>query len=231
MKKGCLFSLFLVATLVLNAQLPKLSRKEQKEGWYLLFDGTSSKGWKKADGKPFPAKGWKFIDGVMLLDTAAGRAGDIVTEESFSDFELSLEFKITDGSNSGIKYFVFPNSSLGCEFQILDDDKHPDAKMGKDGNRKQGGLYDLIAPAPTKKDKPVGEWNVARIVSKGSHVEHWLNGVKVVEYERGSPEFKALVAGSKYKNNKGFGEVAQSPILLQDHGDTVAFRNIKIRKL
>lgn len=231
MKKIFLVSLFIVAATTLNAQLPQLSRKEQKKGWHLLFDGTSSKGWKKADGKPFPVKGWQIVNGVLQLDTTTGRGGDIVTEESFSDFELILEFKITEGSNSGIKYFVFPNSSLGCEFQILDDEKHPDAKMGKDGNRKQGGLYDLIAPASTKKDKPIGKWNVARIVSKGTHVEHWLNGVKVAEYERGGPAFKALVAGSKYKSNKGFGEVTASPILLQDHGDPVAFRNIKIRKL
>ncbi len=231
MKKGFLLFVVFGAAISLNAQLPKLSRKEQKAGWQLLFDGSSTSGWKKADGKPFPAKGWTIHNGVLQVDTAAGRGGDIVTEESFSDFELSLEFKISEGGNSGIKYFVLPNSSLGCEFQIIDDAKHPDAKLGKEGNRRQGGLYDLIAPAPAKKAKPAGEWNVARIVSRGSHVEHWLNGVKIVEYERGSPEFKALVAGSKYKNNKGFSEVTQSPILLQDHGDVVAFRNIKIRKL
>lgn len=231
MKKGFLIVLFLVTVLSLHAQLPSLSRKEKKQGWYLLFDGTSTKGWKKADGKPFPTKGWKISSGVLELDTTTGRGGDIVTDETFSDFELSLEFKISEGSNSGIKYFIFPNSNLGCEFQILDDEKHPDAKLGKDGNRKQGGLYDLIAPSAAKKDSPVGEWNKARIVSKGTHVEHWLNGVKTVEYNRASQEFKALVAGSKYKNNKGFGEAAQSSILLQDHGDPVAFRNIKIRKL
>ena len=231
MKKGFLIALFLGTVISLHAQLPTLSRKEKKQGWYLLFDGTSSAGWKKADGKPFPSKGWRISNGVIQLDTTTGRGGDIVTEETFSDFELSLEFKISEGSNSGIKYFIFPNSSLGCEFQIIDDEKHADAKLGKDGNRKQGGLYDLIAPAPTKKDKPIGQWNAAKIVAKGSHVEHWLNGVKVLEYDRASPEFKALVAGSKYKNNKGFGEVAQASILLQDHGDPVAFRNIKIRKL
>ena len=231
MKKGFLLLVVLGAAISLHAQIPKLSRKEKKAGWQLLFDGSSTEGWKKADGKPFPTKGWTISQGVLQVDPATGRGGDIVTEESFSDFELSLEFKVSEGGNSGIKYFVLPNSSLGCEFQIIDDAKHPDAKLGKDGNRKQGALYDLIAPAPAKKEKPAGEWNVGRIVSRGSHVEHWLNGVKIVEYERGSPEFKALVAGSKYKNNKGFSEVAQSPILLQDHGDVVAFRNIKIRKL
>ena len=231
MKKTLTLFLVLGMVMSLYAQLPALSKKEQKKGWYLLFDGSSAKGWKKADGKPFPSKGWVINNGVMQLDTTSGRGGDIVTEESFSNFELSFEFKLTEGANSGIKYFVFPNSSLGCEFQILDDEKHSDAKLGKNGNRKQGGLYDLIAPAANKKDKPIGAWNTARIISKGTHVEHWLNGIKVVEYERGSAQFTALVAGSKYKTNKGFGEVAASPILLQDHGDIVAFRNIKIRKL
>ncbi|HEX7846885.1 MAG TPA: DUF1080 domain-containing protein [Chitinophagaceae bacterium] len=231
-KKVFMLSTALMMTMLLYAQLPALSKKEQKQGWQLLFDGTSSTGWKKADGKPFPAKGWIIDNGVIQVDTSkGGRGGDIITEESFSDFELTLEFRVTEGANSGIKYFVFPNSSLGCEFQILDDEKHPDAKLGKNGNRKQGGLYDLIAPAAGKKDKPIGEWNSLRIVSKGKHVEHWLNGTKVVEYERGGAAFSELVAGSKYKNNKGFGEAAASPILLQDHGDIVAFRNIKIRKL
>lgn len=231
MKKAFMLSTALMMATLLYAQLPVLTKKEKKKGWYLLFDGASSNGWKKADGKPFPVKGWIIDNGVIQVDTGKGRGGDIVTEESFSNFELTLEFKLAPGANSGIKYFVFPNTSLGCEFQILDDDKHPDAKMGKNGNRKQGGLYDLIAPAAGKKDKAIGEWNKARIVSKGTHVEHWLNGIKVVEYERGSPAFAALVAGSKYKNNKGFGEATASPILLQDHGDVVAFRNIKIRKL
>lgn len=231
MKKASLLLVLFGMATAMYAQLPKLSRKEKKNGWQLLFNGIDSKGWKKADGKPFPSKGWTINNGTLLVAPQLGRGGDVVTEESFADFELVLEFKITEKANSGIKYFVFPNSSLGCEFQILDDEKHPDATMGKNGNRKQGGLYDLITPSATKKDKPVGEWNQARIVSKGSHVEHWLNGKKIVEYERGSDAFKHLVAGSKYKNNKGFGEVAQSPILLQDHGDEVAFRNIKIRKL
>jgi len=213
------------------AQVSKLTGKEIKQGWILLFDGTSSKGWKKADGKPFPTDGWNISNGVMKVDSVKNNGGDIVTEQEFSDFELTLEFQVDKGSNSGIKYFIFPNSSLGCEFQIIDDDTHPDAKLGKNGNRKQAGLYDLIAPAPNKKDKPVDQWNKASIIAKGNHVEHWLNGIKVVEYERGSEAFRSLVAGSKYANNKGFGEVASSSILLQDHGDVVAFRNIRIRKL
>ncbi len=220
-----------MATQFAVAQMPKLTKKEQREGWQLLFDGTTFKGWKKANGQPFPEKGWVIGNGVLRTDTAAGRGGDIVTDELFTNFELVLDFKIAPGANSGIKYFLFPNSSLGCEFQILDDELHPDAKLGIDGNRKQGGLYDLIAPDATKKDNPPGEWNQARIIAKGNHVEHWLNGKKTVEYDRDSPAFKSLVAGSKYKNSKGFGEAIQSPILLQDHGNTVSFRNIRIRKL
>ncbi|NCI46432.1 3-keto-disaccharide hydrolase [Sediminibacterium soli] len=213
------------------AQTQQLTDREQQEGWKLLFDGVTTKGWKKANGQPFPEKGWTVENGVLRLDTAAGRGGDIITDEQFTDFELVLDFKTVPGANSGIKYFLLPNTSLGCEFQVLDDERHPDAKLGVNGNRKLGGLYDLIAPDAGKKENPPGEWNQARILAKGNHVEHWLNGKKTVEYDRDTPAFKALVAASKYKNNKGFGETVQSPILLQDHGNTVSFRNIRIRKI
>jgi len=229
-KTGLLLACMILCAGALQAQMPQLSKKEVKQGWILLFDGVSSTGWKKANGKPFPEKGWVIENGVLTTDPA-GKGGDIVTTQEFSDFELSIDFKIVKGSNSGIKYFILPNTSLGCEYQILDDVNHPDAKLGINGNRLQGGLYDLIAPSPKKKDKPIGEWNNARIISKGSHVEHWLNGKKVVSYERGSEAFKSLVAGSKFKNEKNFATPVQAPILLQDHGDVVSFRNIKIRIL
>ncbi len=216
---------------VIEAQLPQLNSKELKEGWTLLFNGKTLDGWKKSNGEPVPDKGWKIENGVLSVDPSSGRGGDIVTKEKFSNFEFSVEFKLTEGTNSGIKYFLFDNTSLGCEFQILDDANHPDAKMGKNGNRLQGGLYDLISPSKNKKDMPRGQWNNGRIISKGNHVEHWLNGKKVVEYERGGELFKQLVAESKYKKETGFGTIDQSPILLQDHGDIVYFRNIKIRKL
>lgn len=213
-----------------QAQLPVLSKKEIADGWKLLFDGKTSTGWKsyRAD-RPFPEKGWVIENGTLTVDPA-GRGGDVVTIEEFSDFELYLEFKISKGANSGIKYFILPGTNLGCEYQILDDENHPDAKEGKNGNRLQAGLYDLIPPQG-KKDKPVGKWNQARIISKGNHVEHWLNGKKVVSYERGADAFKALLAESKYKNNELFSTPKQAPILLQDHGDVVSFRNIKIKVL
>ena len=231
MKKVSIIILFVVAGIFFaSAQLPNLSKKEKKEGWKLLFDGQTSDGWRSANGNPFPVADWK-TENAALTVTPNDKTVDIATEEEFSDFELSLEFRITKGANSGIKYFVQPNSSLGCEFQIMDDAEHPDAKMGKDGNRLQGGLYDLIPPSPNKKDKPIGEWNKAKIISKGSHVEHWLNGKKIVSYERGSDEFRNLVAESKYKDNNKFATPEKSSIVLQDHGDVVSFRNIKIREL
>jgi hypothetical protein len=220
----CLFVVFT------QAQFPVLTKKEIRQGWVLLFDGKTSTGWKHFKGGPFP-NGWIIENGVLTLDnTVKPRPGDIITEDQFSDFELSLEFRTTKGANSGIKYFILPGTNLGLEFQILDDENHPDAKQGKNGNRLQGGLYDLISPKG-KKDKPIGEWNQARIISKGNHVEHWLNGKKVVTFERGSDAFKTLINGSKYKDSKDFSTPVQTPILLQDHGNVVSFRNIKIRKL
>ena len=215
---------------MVQAQLPKLSKKEIAQGWKLLFDGKTSAGWKSyRTDRPFPERGWVIDNGVLTVDPE-GRAGDIATVEEFSDFELSIEFRITKGANSGIKYFVLPGTTLGLEFQILDDENHPDAKQGRDGNRLQGGLYEMLPPI-NKKDKPIGKWNHARIISKGNHVEHWLNGKKVVEFERFSPEWDALIAASKYIANPGWGTPKKSPILLQDHRDVVSFRNIKIREL
>jgi len=221
----------ILCTGLAKAQLPQLSQNEINQGWKLLFDGKTSAGWKsyRAD-RPFPEKGWVIEDGALTIDPE-GRGGDIITEESFSDFELSIDFKVAKGANSGIKYFILPGTNLGCEYQVLDDENHPDAKLGKPGTRLQGGLYDVIAPVKDKQDKPVGEWNNARIISKGSHVEHWLNGQKIVEYERGSTAFNAMKAESKFSDNEQWATPVQSPILLQDHGDVASFRNIKIRKL
>lgn len=214
-----------------------LTAAEKKAGWKLLFDGQSSKGWRLFKGTAFPEKGWGVQDGTLRFTPAGEKPGDIVTVDQFESFELKLDWRIAPGANSGIKYLVDEamvkdggRYGLSFEYQILDDDKHPDAKKGKDGNRTAGALYDLIAPKQ-KAARPPGEWNEARLVVDGNRVEHWLNGVKVVEFERGSPELKALIAESKYKTIAGFGEAPRGHVLLQEHGDEVAFRNIKIRPI
>ncbi len=215
-----------------------LTEKEKREGWKLLFDGKSMNGWRGAYMDSLPTKGWGVRDGMLIVKESGGGeaafGGDIVTIEQYGNFELSVDFKLTPGANSGIKYFVTeqlprtPGSAIGLEYQILDDAKHPDAKLGINGNRTLASLYDVM-PAHNKKVKPIGEWNNARILVRGKHVEHWLNGVKVLEYERGGKEFLAHKAESKFKNREGFGEAEKGHILLQDHGNQVFYRNIKIR--
>jgi len=217
-----------------------LSPLELAAGWRLLFDGSSTNGWRKARAEAFPEKGWKVKDGCLIVEGSSGgesaNGGDIVTLNEYSDFELTLEYRITKGANSGIKYFVteIENSSgsaIGLEYQILDNQNHPDAKLGNHvGSRVNSALYDLIKPSGTR-ENVLGEWNRARIISKGSHVEHWLNDFKVLEYERGSEDFKKLVSESKYKDWTNFGQAPKGHILLQDHGNEVWFRSIKLREL
>lgn len=217
-----------------------LTAEEKNDGWKLLFDGTTTTEWTGTKGKGFPDEGWVIEDGILTVlgadENGHGRGGDIITKDRYGSFELSLEFKIPKGANSGIKYFVvndFPSqkgSYLGLEYQIIDDENHVDATKGTKGNRTIASLYDLI-PAKDKNVKPVGEWNQAKILVNKNHVEHWLNGGKVLEFERGSEEFRQLVAASKYKKLEGFGEMPEGHILLQGHGDTVHYRNIKIRDL
>jgi hypothetical protein len=224
----------------------QLTDQEKRKGWRLLWDGKTANGWKGAKRTDFPESGWTINDGVLTIEATDGGEstgpGDIITTDQFSNFELELEFMITEGANSGIKYFVQPSlnlgagSGIGCEFQILDDKVHPDAKMGVNGNRQLAGLYDLITPenlsvpGRPKQFKGVGQWNKARIVSKEGKVSHWLNDEKTVEYDRFTPMFKALVAYSKYKDWENFGQWPQGHILLQDHGNTVHFRSIKVRE-
>ena len=217
-----------------------LTYQEKNDGWQMLWDGKTTNGWRGAKLDKFPSQGWSIENGELIVAETGGAestaGGDIVTTENYSDFELQVDFKLTPGANSGIKFYVDtelnkgPGSSIGLEYQILDDELHPDAKLGaQEGSRTVVSLYDLIQADPNKPINPVGEWNTAYIKSIGSHVEHWLNGVKVLEYERGSEEFLKLVSESKYAIWPNFGLLEEGQILLQDHGDKVWFRNIKVR--
>lgn len=207
------------------------SQTQSKDVSVSLFDGKTLSGWRKADRDTLPDKAWVVQNRELIFDPAIGHAGDIVTTKNFTNFDLSVDFKVSEGGNSGIKYRLLPNTSLGCEFQIIDDTRHPDAKLGVNGDRKTGALYDLFSPDPNKPYKPAGEWNTARIVVKGNQVEHWLNGVKILAYTRGSEQFKKAVEESKFKTTKGFAETNSSPILLQAHGDKITYRNIRIKEL
>lgn len=226
----------------INSIVNTISPLEAKDGWKLLWDGKTTEGWRGARLSTFPDKGWSITDGVLKVHKSGGaessNGGDIVTTKKYKNFMLKVDFKITKGANSGIKYFVDSEmnkgegSAIGCEFQILDDENHPDAKLGVKGNRTLGSLYDLIPSDRSENfnfDK--NGFNTALVIVRGNKVEHWLNGVKIVEYERNTQMFNALVAYSKYKNWPDFGNLAEGNILLQDHGDEVFFKNIKIKEL
>lgn len=227
----------------------ELTKEEKENNWKLLWDGKTSNGWRGAKRDDFPDKGWTMKEGVLTVHASGGgesvHGGDIVTTRPYQNFILEVDFKYTPGANSGIKYFVDTNlnkgkgSAIGCEFQILDDKKHPDAKKGNDGNRTISSLYDLIRGDAqeyipslyTKKYINKEGWNRARIVVNGAKVQHFLNGCKMVEYVRGNQQWRALVKYSKYKKWPKFGEAKEGLILLQDHGDEIHFKNIKIKEI
>ncbi len=227
---------------VVNNLLNTLSDAEKAQGWELLYDGKSAAHWRGYNSTEFPPKRWSYNDGTITVSKSDGSetGNDIVTREKFGPaFEFQFDFKLTEGANSGVKYFVNEElnskgkSGLGLEYQVLDDERHPDAKMGVVGNRTLASLYDLIpSEKPRNSINKIGEWNNGRIVVQADGtVEHFLNGQKVLEYKRGSAIYRALVARSKYKDFQGFGLAEQGNLLLQDHGDHVSFRNLKVKRM
>ncbi|MFN2565486.1 MAG: DUF1080 domain-containing protein [Gemmatimonadaceae bacterium] len=229
------------------AQRPnEVTPAERAAGWRLLFDGTSLAGWRGLGYDSVPTAHWRVVDGAIvktpsakvprLADGQPAAGGDLMSVESFRDFELSFEWRVTPGANSGVKYNVSEelslahaanHAALGFEYQILDDERHPDNEIA---THLAAGLYDIIAPGSAKRLRPVGEWNTARIILRGNHGEHWLNGVKVVEFDLGAPRLDSLLGRSKYRPIPKFAERRQGHIVLQDHGDEVHFRSIKIRE-
>jgi hypothetical protein len=216
----------------------QLTDAEKKAGWVLLFDGKTTKGWrgyKKTDDDPAGAGRWKVQDGAICLPAGSGQdthgSRDLVSDGTYKAFDLRWQWKIASAGNSGLKYFVTEDheSAIGHEYQMIDDDRHPDAKIGP--HRSTGAFYDVLPPdAAKKKVNPIGEWNDSRIVVDGNHVEHWLNGAKVLEYTLGSPELQAQIAKSKFKTIENFDKPLDAHLLLQDHGNEVCFRDLKILK-
>ena len=225
-----------------------LSEAERKEGWRLLFDGKTFDGWHVYNGAGFSGKGWKIEGGCLKNTKNTGRPGsgdgDLLTNEKFNDFDFQFDWRISAGGNGGVKYFVKERSdaqgakmyagddgrsAVGLEYQLLDDERHPDGKNGP--IRQTGSLYSLIPPNGAKRLNPPGEFNHSRIVARGNHVEHWLNGEKIVEYDLSSKGLMDVIAKSKYKDVPGLGTKFPTAILLQDHGDEVWFRNLKVRVL
>ena len=224
--------LFLFISMTGSAQ-NELSAKEKSQGWKLLFDGTSTTGWRNYQSGKVTDR-WKVSNGELYLDkSVTAGTGDLMTDAEFQDYELALEWKISACGNSGIIFNVVEDDKYkntynsGPEMQVLDNTCHPDAKIAK---HRAGDLYDLIAVSK-ETVKPAGEWNQVRIVSKNAKMEFWLNGTKVVDFTMHTPEWKKMVANSKFKTMPGFAEAKKGHIALQDHGDAVWFRNIKIREL
>lgn len=231
-----IFILVFCVTLLQAQTSNELTQREQKQGWKLLFNGENLDGWTSVGKNEPPTIGWRVNDGILTVKPENGkRGGDIVTQDQYSDFDFKVDFKLSEGGNSGIKYYFTRYEKggwLGLEYQLLDDDVHPDGKLGRNGNRKTATLYDMLPVTAKKKMNPAGEWNTVRIVAKGTKVTHYLNGKKVLTFDRKSSVYNNALILSKYNNAvPAFGDVKEGYILLQDHGDEVSFRNVKIRIL
>jgi hypothetical protein len=208
----------------------QLSADEKAAGWQLLFDGKTTDGWHTFKKKTFPAHGWEVADGWLHCLGTSG--GDVISDATFDNFELEWDWKQARAGNSGLKYFVLETrpTVLGHEYQMIDDEREPDATLA-DGKRVTAAFYDVLKPTAHTPTKQPGEINHSRILVQGNHVEHWLNGAKVLEYECGSDAVKAAVAASKFKNVSGFGNKVVAHLLLQDHHSEVWFQNLKLREL
>ena len=230
MKALSIFCALLAAYGVSAAELKPLTAEEKAAGWRLLFNGEDLSGWRQFGKQTPPGPGWKVEDGI-LKKLAKVKGGDIITKEKFNDYELSWEWRIAAAGNNGVKYLIDESrpGAPGPEYQMLDDAGHPDGKLGP--KHQTASFYDVLPPGDNKVLKPVGEWNSSRILVRGNHVEHWLNGAKVLQFELGSDAVKAAVALSKFKSAPRFGEKIEGPIMLTDHQDEAWFRNLKVREL
>ena len=233
-----LLMLFIIGCTQQNEESTEMGNKENNE-WIMLFDGSSTDHWRGYNHEEFPSHGWKVEGNELVFRPPTSNEWtsglDIITKQTFSDFELQLEWMVSEGGNSGIFYHVLeqPTQAVywsALEMQILDNENHPDSNMGVNGNRKAGSLYDLI-PANPQNTKPHGEWNSVKIISDGNRIEHWQNEEIVVEFERFTPEWFEMLRNSKFSNHNEFGAIREGHIGLQDHGDIIKFRNIKIREL
>lgn len=215
-----------------QATANQLTAAEKKDGWTLLFDGKTLDGWRGYKKTDTAGTRWQVKDGMLCLDPETGKdtkgARDIISKETYDQFELAWDWRAAQGANSGVKYFVLEDmdSAIGHEYQVIDDERHADAKIGP--HRQTAAFYDVL-PAANRPIKPAGEWNTSRVVVKGNTVEHYLNGTKVLTYELDSPALKAAIAKSKFKDVARFGKVHKAHVLLQDHGDNVCYRNVKIK--
>jgi hypothetical protein len=224
--------LFIIAGLAFAAsQTPNtLSNKEKAQGWKLLFNGTSFEGWRGYRQTGMPAAGWKIENGLIKTVPKA-KGSDIIANQKFNDFELSWEWNISVGGNNGVKYLVTEErpGAPGHEYQLIDDKANEESKNGP--KRATASFYDVLPPIANRPLKPAGQWNLSRVLVRGNHVEHWLNGKKVLEYELGSERVKAGLAEGKFKKFPDFGAKIQGYIMLTYHNDECAYRNIKVREL